>query len=244
VSFHVRLTLGGAFCSWIYLMFQFQGIWFPDGEKHFPEWMKKNGELVDGKGTYQIKKFRAAMEYVKNFRVAVDVGAHVGLWSMQLANKFGTVIAIEPVKQFRDCFKRNISDMSDSDIRLYPLAVGAKRGRVMMSIDSADTGGTHVERMAAEIDDDPSIVEMRTLDFFGLSDLDFLKIDCEGYEHHVIEGAKETLFRCKPCVIVEQKLHKLFPNFGIQGTPAVDMLLEMGAKLRSEIGGDYILSWE
>ena len=31
-------------------MFQHQGIWLPDGEKHFPEWMTRNGEIVNGKG--------------------------------------------------------------------------------------------------------------------------------------------------------------------------------------------------
>jgi hypothetical protein len=82
---------------------------------------------------------------------------------------------------------------------------------------------------------------MRTLDSFGLSNLDFLKIDCEGYEHHVIEGAIETLLRCKPCVIVEQKPHKLGPNFGIKGTPALDLLKEMGYRVAREIGGDYIM---
>ena len=42
-------------------MFQFQGMWLPDGEKHFPEWMRANGELVDGRGTYPMKKIRAAL---------------------------------------------------------------------------------------------------------------------------------------------------------------------------------------
>jgi FkbM family methyltransferase len=219
-------------------VFEFQGIWFPDGEKHFPEWMAKNGELVDGRGTYQIKKFRAAMEYVKNFRVAVDVGGHVGLWAMHLAKCFQMVHAFEPVQEMRQCFRKNVES---GRVHIYGYALGAESGRCNMKYDRADSGGTHVERMAAEIDDDPSIVEMRTLDSFGLSNLDFLKIDCEGYEHHVIEGAIETLLRCKPCVIVEQKPHKLVHNFGIKGTPALDPLKEMGYRVAKEIGGDYIM---
>jgi hypothetical protein len=84
---------------------------------------------------------------------------------------------------------------------------------------------------------------MRTLDSLEFSGVDFLKIDCEGYEHHVIAGARETLLRCKPCVIVEQKPHKLGPNFGIKGTPAVDALKALGAEVRREISGDYIMAW-
>ena len=226
-------------------MFQHQGIWLPDGEKHFPDWMTKNGEVIDGKGTYQIKKYRAAMQYMgyPKLRVAVDVGAHVGLWAMQMITNFDIVHCFEPVEAFRDCFKRNLpvgpSHGERAECLLYPYALGAGRGRVSMKIPDLDggidTGGTHV---GGEGD-----IEMRTLDEFDFNDVDFLKIDCEGYEHHVIAGARETLIRCRPCVIVEQKPHKLGPNFGIKGTPAVDMLRALGAEVRREISGDYIMTW-
>ena len=216
-------------------MFQFQGVWFPDGEKHFPAWMEKHGEIVDGRGTYQIKKLRAALEHCKQFRQAVDVGGHVGLWSMQLAKRFEGVLAFEPVRAFQQCFVQNVTA---PNVILRFKALGAKRGNVLMKVDPADTGGTHVAREGGEIEN------METLDSHSLDRVDFVKIDCEGYEHHVIEGARETLKRCRPCVIVEQKIHKLGPNFGIKGTPAVDLLVGMGAKVRREMGGDYILSWD
>ena len=71
-----------------------------------------------------------------------------------------------------------------------------------------------------------------------------MKIDCEGYEHHVIAGARETLLRCKPCVIVEQKQHKMAENYGTKGEPAVDLLRELGAHARICISGDWICSWD
>jgi FkbM family methyltransferase len=217
-------------------MFQHQGIWLPDGEKHFPEWMTNHGELVDGKGTYQIKKCRAALRYVRNWRTAVDVGAHVGLWSMQLARRFQLVQAFEPVRAFRDCFRHNLAGVLNA--HLMPYALGSRPGWVSMRIDPADSGGTHVDPRGT------GDVQLHTIDGLSLEAVDFIKIDCEGYEHHVVEGARETLMRCKPCVIVEQKPHKLGPNFGIKGTPALALLLAMGAKHRAEISGDHILSWD
>lgn len=218
-------------------MFQHQGIWLPKGEKHFPEWMTNNGELVDGKGTYQIKKFRAAMRQVRQFRCAVDIGAHVGLWSMQLAKHFLAVVAFEPVAAFRECFELNTAAKK---CVLHPCALGAAPGRVAMEIPSLDggldTGGTHIAGAGD--------IEMRTLDSFDMPYVDFIKIDCEGYELEVLKGARETLERSRPCVIVEQKPHKLGPNFGIHGTPAVDFLVAMGAKQRAVLSGDYILSWD
>ena len=225
-------------------MFKFQEIWFPDGEKHFPDWMTKNGEIVDGKGTYQIKKWRACIPWIKRFDTAIDIGGHVGLWSMQMLKRFKRVRAFEPVEDFRRCFRLNCNvfdqDTIDNDVHLYDCALGAAPGRVAMKIPlldgGLDTGGTHVGG-----DGD---IEMRTLDSFSFSEVDFIKIDCEGYEHHVIEGARETLLRCRPCVIVEQKPHKLGPNFGIKGTPAVDLLQAMGAHVRKVLSGDYILTFD
>jgi FkbM family methyltransferase len=227
-------------------MFQHQGVWFPDGEKHFPDWMNNAGEIVDGCGTYQIKKYRAALQYMDypKLRVAVDVGAHVGLWAMQMIKNFDIVHCFEPVAQFRECLKSNLPSgysLGDrADYLIHPYALGSAPRKVAMKIPTLagglDTGGTHV------IGDGD--IEMRTLDSFVFQDVDFLKIDAEGYEHHIIAGARETLLRCKPCVIVEQKQHIMQRNYGTAGTPAVDLLKEMGAEVRACLSGDYILTFD
>jgi FkbM family methyltransferase len=215
-------------------VFQHQGIWFPDGEKHFPDWMTKNGEVVDGKGTYQIKKLREAMGWVKKFRVAVDIGGHCGLWAMHLVKKFDHVHAFEPVPLFRQCFEKNVNARN---VTLYACALGSVNGKVRMKIDPADTGGTHVDP-AAEAGD----TVLRRLDDFELQDVDFIKIDAEGFEGQIVEGSRDTIRRCKPCMVVEQKSHKLQQNFGIKGTPAVDILQGMGYRVRKILSGDYILT--
>lgn len=223
-------------------MFQHQGVWLPDGEKHFPEWMDRNGEIVEGKGTYQIKKFREAMKQCKDFRFAIDVGAHVGFWSMQMRKKFLLIYAFEPVPQMRECLYANCPGRSgESDVIVFPLALGSKSDRLGIVYDPADSGGTHIKGAGN--------VDVRRLDDFNLPNpdsglvLDFVKIDCEGFEHHVVEGARETLLRYKPCVIVEQKPHKLGLNYGLEGKPAVVLLETLGAKVMKEIGGDYIMAW-
>lgn len=224
-------------------MFQHQGIWLPDGEQHFPQWMSRHGELVDGKGTYQIRKLRAALQWCRYRRVAVDVGAHVGLWSMQLARQFQAVHAFEPVTNFALCWHRNCADWDGENAFLHDCALGSVSGRVTMRTPvlagGIDSGGTHVDPTAEDGD-----VDLRSLDSFNLEQVDFMKIDCEGYEVQVLAGARATLERCRPCVIVEQKPHKLGENYGIKGTPAVDFLRGLGAHLRTAISGDYVLSWD
>ncbi len=48
-----------------------QGVYLPDGETHLVDWMTKSGEIVDGKGTYQIRKLRVAVSYCERTRTAV-----------------------------------------------------------------------------------------------------------------------------------------------------------------------------
>ena len=84
---------------------------------------------------------------------------------------------------------------------------------------------------------------MVTLDSFDLQDVDFIKLDCEGYELFALRGAEETLKRCRPCVIVEQKPNRA-QRFGLPQTGAVDYLQSLGAKLRAKMAGDYILSFD
>jgi hypothetical protein len=240
---------------------QHQGIWLPDHEQHLIEWMNKSGEIVDGRGTYQIKKLRAALEHVRNWRVAVDVGAHVGFWSMHLAKKFAVVHAFEPMMEHRQCWTANerecglVAHMCDGQDEervlaelyasghlkgpvLHGCALGAEPGRVSLTVPPGSSGGTHVNG-AGEI-------EVRTLDSFRLNDVDFLKIDCEGYELQVLQGAVETLERCRPTIIVEQKAHTPGgqKHLAAGGKPAVDFVLGLGAKLRREISGDFILAFD
>ena len=124
---------------------------------------------------------------------------------------------------------------------LHGVALGASRGRVHMQINPADTGDTHVVKAASARTIE---VEMTPLDDHGITDADFIKIDCEGFELDVLVGGRYTIQHSHPCIIVEQKQHKLAANYGTKGTPAVDYLKQMGAVIRKEMGGDYIMSWD
>lgn len=216
-------------------MFEFQGMWLPAGERHFPQWMERNGEIVEGRGTYQIRKIRECLKACRSFRTAIDVGGHVGFWSVQLAMKFAEVHAFEPMEEFRQCFVRNMVDRSN--VYLYPVAVGDRTGRVAISYDPADSGGTHV----AENGNREAV--MRRLDEFAFRDVDFIKLDCEGYEAQALKGCEDTITRWRPVICVEQKPHKLAANYGIKGAPAVEYLKGLGYELLLEISGDYIMAY-
>lgn len=208
------------------------GVLLPPGETHLVEWMTKMNRRVDGKLTYQLHKLEAALELVPQFRTAVDIGAHVGLWSMHLVKRFHWVEAVEPVALHRELFLQNVQAQN---VTLHACALGEQSGSVSMKTSPHSSGDTVV---AGEGD----IPMHRLDDLMAHDDVDFIKLDCEGYELHALRGAEQLLRRCRPVICVEQKPGKA-QGFGLPQTGAVAYLQGLGAKVRKEISGDFLLSW-
>lgn len=202
------------------------GLWLPDHEEHLQQFAAL-GKY--GKWTYQVHKMLAAMEHIKACRTAVDVGGHCGLWSKEMVKIFNQVHAFEPIAAHRECF---IANVEHTNYTLHSCALGEKEGSIKMHTSNGSSGDSWVN---GEGD-----IPMHTLDSFDLQDVDFIKIDCEGYELFVLRGGEEMLKRCKPVVIVEQKKNH-GKKFGLKDTEAVDYLQSLGYELKHEMSGDYIL---
>lgn len=215
----------------------FRGIWLPPGEAHLQAHLKIN-PMWEGKGTYQWNKLEAAVSRVPQHRrrLALDVGAHVGLWSRPLAGMFAHVVAIEPVPLHQRLWHRNVEQ---PNARLVGVALGPEAGKLRLTIDPQNSGATHA---AAQETGDALIVEvdMVRLDEAPLPFLDLMKIDCEGYEQGVIQGGRNLIQHHRPVVIVEQKRdHSERAGFDKLG--AVKLLERWGWRTVREIAGDYIL---
>lgn len=209
------------------------GWWMPDHEQHLGPWMEapKNRLILNGRQAYQGKKQLAALKHVKQHRVAVDVGAHVGLWSYNLAHEFATIFAFEPVAAHRECFERNLQGVGQH-VHLKAMALGAVEGMVSMHSEQGSSGNTTV---AGKGD-----IPMHTLDSLELQDVDFVKLDCEGFEENVLRGGIETIKQWKPVVIVEQKRDHS-TRFGLPTLGAVTFLKSLGYVQAEEISGDHIM---
>lgn len=217
------------------------GWWLPESEKHLGP-ILASAPLVDMRGTYQMRTWAAVLQLFPAMgqRRGIDIGAHVGLWSYHLAKCFARVDAFEPVLEFRRCFERNVKA---PNAILHSYAIGAASGPIELQMDPDNSGASKIIGQQDPGDGVARLmVEMRTLDGYGFEDVDFIKIDVEGFEPHVIAGARETLERCKPVMVIEQKGG--FKNYGFDDQyKAVKDLEAMGAKVKARIVDDFILSW-
>lgn len=207
------------------------GIWLPSADRHMPALM---GTAL--KPIYQLPKLEAALAHVKAFRVAVDVGAHVGLWSMHLARRFERVEAFEPVSLHRGCFLRNLDGCKNVRLHCSALGSGTKRVR-MVGRNRQNTGETFVA-LAEETGDENA--DLRRLDDMVTGPVDFLKIDCEGYEAFVIQGGMETITRDRPVIVVEQHDPHL-ARYGLPPKFARNWLICLGYREVAMMGDDHIM---
>lgn len=208
--------------------------WFPAHEEHLLSNMSKSAQklMLNGRPTYQGKKQVAALERCKQRRVAVDVGAHIGLWSYNLAHVFEIVEAFEPVALHRVCFIRNIPPELASRVHLHAEALGKRKDSIDMCTEKGSSGNTTVGGAGT--------IYMCPLDSFELPVVDFLKVDCEGYEENVLRGAEATLRRCWPVIVVEQK-RDMAERFGLRKQGALDFLKSLGYTIDLELSGDFIM---
>ncbi len=209
----------------------FGGWNFPDHEKHLIDWLAKVRDEKDGRLRYQGKKQDLAVSFCSHKRIAIDVGAHVGLWSYYLAQQFEMVHAFEPVAEHRECFVTNVTA---KNAILYSCALGDGDGSISMHTSKGSSGDSWINGVGD--------IPMHRIDSYGFSDVDLLKIDCEGAELPVLRGAEDTLLRCHPVVIVEQKPGHA-QRFGFGETAAVGYLQSLGAMVRAHKSGDYVLTF-
>ena len=210
------------------------GWYFPNIETHFPQMLAKNISK-GGPTEYQQPVRLRSLQHVKNKRTALDIGANVGLWSRDLVKYFDQVIAFEPVAMFRECLEKNVTA---SNISVESVALGDSEGQVRMIITEGNTGHTNVD--PASTNGDTRIIR---LDSLNLQNVDYIKIDCEGFEYRVLQGAKETIQRCRPVVVIEQKPHDMYSKDYGQFA-AIGLLEDWGMVRLDQVKDDWIMGWQ
>jgi FkbM family methyltransferase len=161
-----------------------QGDWFEDELRFVRSWFPEGGS-------------------------AVDVGANYGCYTLSLAERCGPsgrVTAFEPCSQVVECLKQSIEVNAFGQVTIEQAAVSDWTGvgwlRHLGTSELSELSRVRVGECAGES------VEVVSLDDYYRSDArrglpDFIKVDAEGCEQTVLQGAEWLLSACSPLVMVE-----------------------------------------
>jgi len=165
------------------------------------------GKRIYYYGKYEPEQEEALKKYLKPGSVFYDLGANIGVFSILGARNEAKVFAFEPSRKVGARLNENIKlNGQESRIQVVPSAVADKSG----NLDFYETrdGNWGVGRI---FDFNPSVqaekysVAVKSLDEFAreFGPPDFIKIDIEGAEWLVLNGARGTLAQASPTILIE-----------------------------------------
>lgn len=167
---------------------------------------------------------------VKKGDIVVDVGAHIGYFTIilsEIVGNDGKVIAFEPNPITYSILKKNIETNNLTNVILEQLALSNIKSEEYLSMSDL-SAGTSIHKTHP----DGVKVKTTTLDeYFKDTKINFLKIDVQGSEYNVLCGGNKVFSKKPKCII---EIHPIiFDNNG--NTIHSKQVIEILTKLKYEI---------
>jgi FkbM family methyltransferase len=136
--------------------------------------------------------------------VTVDVGAHCGLYTRKLARLSSKVHAFEPAHRMADLLRRT----SASNVSVHEIALSDQTGNAELFVPQGDQELVYgLASLEPQLGSKQKVVSINVptvrLDAIVHQDVAFVKIDVEGHELNVLNGAVELLEHSQPVFLVE-----------------------------------------
>jgi FkbM family methyltransferase len=180
---------------------------------------------------------------VKEGFIIIDVGGNIGHLTLpfaKLLHNTGKVYCFEPVPFLFERLSVNVSLNNFSNIQLVKKALTDGKEELFYSTPAAgNSGGTFLSTMTNAA----GAVESITLDDFvrqnGITQINLVKIDVEGFELKVLKGAAESIKKFKPVLIIEVDDEHL-KRSGSSAAELVSFLSELQYRSRRTDNDDNI----
>lgn len=163
-------------------------------------------------GVYERDLVDWAGQFIAPHSHFVDIGAHIGSWTLLLAKQAQQVTAFEPQKMryYQLCGNIAVNNLDNVTAVHCGLTSEETRGKKMTLYKFRNDSGSSTLRsdiaQRSFTETTPTgqeLVELKCLDDFQLNNVSLMKIDVEGFELEVLKGAKQTLARCRPYIVLE-----------------------------------------
>jgi FkbM family methyltransferase len=200
-------------------------------------------------GQYQSRNWEFAQTILPQFRRCLDIGSNNAVNAIHYAERFDWVECWEPTPLAQQLWHRTVRDNGVANATLHSQALGEDVRRTEIICHARNGGHNHLSHYDKNPRADRSrlgrathTVDQTTLDSFSFTDVDFVKIDVEGYEWFVLQGGEATLARERPLLqleIVENQCRK----FGYKPNDILDWLRTLDYRCVSKTRGWIDGAW-
>ena len=156
--------------------------------------------------------------------VCIDIGANIGNHSLYFSDYYRKVYSFEPSAKIFNVLSLN-SKLVDN-IQCFNFGCSNEDKTTLLYSISTNRGGSFIS--SEEKEGETEKIEVKTLDA-TLQDIDnvgLIKIDVEGHEYEVLEGAEKTIRDNMPIILFEQHEN----NFSDNSSPSIEFLRKVGYK--------------
>lgn len=159
----------------------------------------------------------------------IQAGGNCGVYPLLYTEMFTHVYTFEPDPLSFFCL---VNNCQIPGIVKFNAALGASNGLVVMNEVASENRGMN-KVAATENGEDASSIPVVAIDSFDFSDVRLMQLDLEGYEIAALEGAKKTIEKYKPIIILEcsdvgseyyHEVHEAMANYGYKSDRQLNRL--------------------
>jgi FkbM family methyltransferase len=182
------------------------------------------------------------LNYLEKSEVIFDIGANIGqtafnMYQTQVKKGLNPIIyAFEPYPKTFSKLESNIRLNKTTEIHAFNIGLSTEKGVLhMMQHSPANSGGFRMTTDSANSISVPVISLDEFVSEHQIAPIDFIKIDVEGFEVQVLNGAQKILEQFRPILVFEYSVE----NIAAQGgkiEEVLDRLIGMNYKIRTKEG--------
>lgn len=232
-------------------MHNIEAIISKDGNTYWVEAEDKLYKQRLSAGQYQRSNWIFAQQYIKQYRKCLDIGSNNACNAIHYAKKFQHVECWEPTSLAQTLWQNTVRDNNVTNVTLHKKALAEVAKNTQIVIHKKNGGHNHLENL-----DRPrwsgkkwsarnplrlrkrklETVDCVTVDSYNFVDIDFIKIDVEGYEWFVLQGAENTILNNRPIIQLEIVANQC-RKFGYWGEEMIDWLRKRNYRVLSKKRG-------
>lgn len=151
-------------------------------------------------------------KYITKESIVLEGGCHIGTHSVKLSMLSKKLYCFEPLRESNRLLKKNILRNNCTNTTIFEEALSDIEGVTNfawmpfynLGASGLDNNPMGVPSGSISLDNNEKYpVKTTTIDLMDLDELHFIKLDVEGYEPKVINGAVNTIQRFRPIIILE-----------------------------------------
>jgi FkbM family methyltransferase len=179
------------------------------------------------KSQFEASYIGSLKAFVRPNSIVIDVGANVGFFTRffgEWVKETGYVIAIEPESENLLRLARQIERYNLGNwVKVLPVGAAAENGQAMLVLDGDNPANHKIGAQGVKID----VISLDSLLKSHTLDISFIKIDVQGAELLVLQGAVKIIERFHPSFIVE--IHEpSLADFNVKAEDVLSFLTNLG----------------